>query len=321
VTGAHDVLSPAGPQAAHIAGLWWTLFGASTIVFVLVLGALAIALARARRGDALTSPELAPPPSRERAMGRRIAVAIAICAVALVGLLVASIGTDRALAQLAIADALHLKVTAHQFWWQVTYDDPQPGRVFETANEIRIPVGRPIVITLDSPDVIHSLWIPSLHGKKDLIPGRTATLRLRADTAGEFRGQCAEYCGLQHAFMALDVVALAPDAYERWAEVQRRPAAEPAGERERRGRELFLTGSCMMCHAVRGTAANAHAGPDLTHLASRAHLAAGRLANTPQELRDWIADPQKAKPGVNMPAHHLPPADLEALVAYLGTLQ
>jgi cytochrome c oxidase subunit 2 len=229
--------------------------------------------------------------------------------------------TDRALAHLPLQDALPIRVTAHQWWWEVLYDDPQPGRIFSTANEIHVPVGRPVVVTLLADDVIHSFWVPSLHGKKDLIPGRTNVIEFRADQPGTYRGFCAEFCGLQHAFMSFDVVAMPPQEFDAWAQHQREPAPEPADASARRGRELFLSGSCMLCHAVHGTPANARKAPDLTHVATRERLAAGRIPNTPQDLAAWIADPQKIKPGVNMPAHPLPPDDLQALVAYLGTLK
>jgi cytochrome c oxidase subunit 2 len=315
------VLEPAGPQAAHIADLWWLTTGVCAAVFVLVMLALAWAVWRAPRGNESTPPEVPPPLPRERKAARGVVVAVSLASVLLVALLVASIATDRALAQLAKNDALHVRVTARQWWWQVTYDDPDPTRMFTTANELRIPVGRPVIVSLDSEDVIHSLWIPVLHGKKDLIPGRETTIHFRADEAGDYRGECAEFCGLQHAFMSLDVVALAPGQYESWAEAQRKPAPEPADAAAKRGHELFMSGSCMLCHAIQGTTANGRKAPDLTHVASRAHLAAGRVRNTPGELKEWIADPQKKKPGANMPAHPLPNDDLDALVAYLETLR
>jgi cytochrome c oxidase subunit 2 len=317
----NDVLNPAGPQAAHIADLWWLTFWVCAVVLVAVLAALAWALWRAPRADASTAPDANPGSAREKKTARHVIAAVALASILLIGLLVASVATDRALAHLPMGDALHVRVTAHQWWWDVTYDDPQPTRIFKTANELHIPVGRPILVTLDSDDVIHSFWVPNLHGKKDLIPGRTATIQFRADKAGEYHGQCAEFCGMQHAFMAFDVVAVPPEQFEAWAEAQRRPAQEPQDAAAQRGRELFLSGSCMLCHAIQGTSANAHKAPDLTHVASRARIAAGRLANTPQDLAAWIADPQKLKPGVNMPAHLLPGEDLNALVAYMRTLK
>jgi cytochrome c oxidase subunit 2 len=316
-----NVLVPAGPQAAHIAALWWLTLAVCALVFITVLGALAWGLWRAPRGNLVTPPDTTPAPDAEQRLRRRVTAAVAISTVLLIGLLVASVATDRALAQLSLVDAVHIRVTAHQWWWEVVYDDPEPERLFATANELRIPVGRPILVTLQSDDVIHSFWVPSLHGKKDVIPGRTATIQFRADKPGTYRGPCAEYCGLEHAFMRFDVIAVPPEEYEVWAEAQRKPAAEPVDAAARRGRELFLSGSCMLCHAVHGTTANARKAPDLTHVASRAQLAAGRLKNTPENLADWIADPQKLKPGVNMPAHLLIEDDLKALVAYLETLK
>jgi len=315
------VLDPAGPQAAHIAELWWVTLAVCALVFVAVLAVLAWGLWRAPRGDPQTAPGARPAPGAEKHLIRWVTAATVISTILLSGLLVASVATDRELAQLSLTNALNVRVKAHQWWWEVTYDDPQPERMFATANELRIPVGRPVLVTLDSGDVIHSFWVPRLHGKKDLIPGRTATIQLRADKAGEYHGPCAEYCGLQHAFMAFEVIALPPEQFETWAEAQRKPAADPEDAAARRGRELFLSGSCMLCHAIHGTTANARTAPDLTHIASRARLGAGRLANTPQDLAAWIADPQKFKPGVNMPAHLLPDDDLKALVAYLGMLK
>jgi|KBSSwiStaDraftv2_1062776.scaffolds.fasta_scaffold00737_18 cytochrome c oxidase subunit 2 len=318
---AHDALRAAGPQAAHIADLWWLTLGVCAFVFVAVLAALAWALWRTPRSDAGTPADAAPAPAAEKRIGRRVTVAVTISSVLLIGLLIASVMTDRALAHLSLDDALHVQVTAHQWWWTVTYDDRQPERIFTTANELYVPVGRPVLVTLHSDDVIHSFWVPSLHGKKDLIPGRVATIQFRADQPGEYLGECAEFCGLQHAFMAFDVVALAPAQFEAWADAHRKPAAEPEDAAARRGRDLFLSGSCMLCHAIQGTSANAHKAPDLTHFASRARIGAGRLPNTPANLAAWIADPQKIKPGVNMPAHLIPGDDLGALVAYLGTLR
>jgi cytochrome c oxidase subunit 2 len=320
-TAVHDALAPAGPQAAHIAELWWILVAACVVVFVAVLAALGWAVWRAPRADAGTPPQVELVAHIERKAGRRVAWALAVSSVLLVALLVASIATDRAMAKLSLTDAVAVHITAHQWWWEVTYDDALPERVFATANEIYVPVGRPVVATLESVDVIHSFWVPSLAGKKDLIPGRTSTIEFRADAAGRYRGPCAEFCGWQHANMFLEVVAVPPADFEAWADAQRKPAADPSDAMAKRGRELFLTGSCMMCHAILGTTANARKAPDLTHVASRERLAAGRIANTPSELAAWIADPQRIKPGANMPAHPISGDDLQALVAYLGTLK
>jgi cytochrome c oxidase subunit 2 len=317
----NNVLDAAGPQAAHIVDLWWLTLWVCVVVFVVVMAMLGLGLWRAPRGDAGMPPDVAPVSAGERHLRWGVGAGIAVSSFLLIGLLVASVLTDRALALMPVDDALNVRVTAHQFWWEIVYDDPQPDHVFSTANELYIPVGRPVVVTLEADDVIHSFWVPNLHGKKDLIPGRRATIRFRADRPGDFWGRCAEYCGVQHAFMAFDVVAVSAERFAAWAEAQRKPAAEPSGPAAQRGRELFLSGSCMLCHAIQGTTANARKAPDLTHVASRAHLAAGRLANTPQTLAAWITDPQRIKPGANMPTHLLPGDDLAALVAYLETLK
>jgi cytochrome c oxidase subunit II len=315
-----DVLQPGGPQAAQIAGLWWLTFWVCTAVFVAILAAVAFALWRSPRATTGESPEF-PSPEAEKRVGWRVGAALGVSTLLLLWLLVASIFTDRALAHLPQANALNVRITGHQWWWDVIYDDPKPERMFNTANELYIPVGRPIIATLTSEDVIHSFWIPNLHGKKDAIPGRTSTIQFQADKPGVYRGECAEFCGLQHAFMAFRVVALPPAEFDAWAEAQRKPASEPGAPDAQRGKELFLSGTCMMCHAIQGTTANARKAPDLTHVASRERLAAGRLLNTPEDMARWIEDPQKIKPGVNMPAHPLKAEDLQALVAYLGTLK
>jgi len=312
-----DALDAAGPQAAWIARLWWISLWLCVAVFIGVMAALGWALWRSHRAAAAGD---AAPVRRDRALRILVGSATLLSSVLLVGLLEVSVLTDRALARLPGKDAVAIHVIAHQWWWEVVYQDPQADHVFATANELVIPVGRPIVVTLDADDVIHSFWVPNLHGKKDLIPGRTSTIEFRADRAGRFVGRCAEFCGVQHAFMAYDVVAMPPDGYAAWVRHERSSAPEPQAAAAVRGRELFLTGSCMMCHAVQGTSAQGRRGPDLTHFASRAHIGAGSIANTPEALGHWIEDPQKLKPGANMPSHFLPPDDLAALVAYLETL-
>jgi cytochrome c oxidase subunit II len=228
--------------------------------------------------------------------------------------------TDRALAQLPLKDGLSIEVTAQQWWWKVRYQANEPALEFETANELHVPVGRPVVIKLESKDVIHSFWAPNLHGKKDLIPGRITTIRFRADKPGVYRGQCAEFCGYQHAKMAFVVVAEERDAYERWVAEQRRTAREPSDALLKRGQQVFLTSACVMCHAIKGTIADGRTGPDLTHLASRRTLAAGTLPNTRGNLAGWILDPQGIKPGANMPPTAIAPDDLQALLHYLESL-
>ena len=315
-----NALDMAGPQSAAIGQLWWLTLWLCVFVFIALMAALAWGLWRSRGGSA-KSPVARLDARIERGASRVVGAAVTLSAILLTGLLVASVSADQALANLPLSDALAIRVTAHQWWWEVSYDDVRPDRVFTTANELVIPVGRPVVVTLQADDVIHSFWIPNLHGKKDLIPGRAAKIELRADRAGTYVGRCAEYCGLEHAFMAFDVVALPESGFDAWQAHQRSDAVEPQGAVAERGRELFVTGSCMLCHAIQGTSAAGRRAPDLTHFASRAHIGAGRVANTPQALAAWIEDPQTIKPGVNMPAHLLPREDIAALVAYLETLR
>jgi len=320
IESAHDALLPAGPQAVALANLWWVLLAACVLVFVAVMAALAWALWRAPRATTASAPDT-PQRAGEARMRRWVGAAVVVSGMLLLLLLAASAFTDRALAGLPLGDAVHIELTGHQFWWEARYDDADPSRIFTTANELHVPVGRPVLLTLRASDVIHSFWVPSLHGKKDLIPGRESTFAFRADRAGIYRGQCAEFCGWQHANMALLVIADEPGAYEQWASAQRAPASAPASDEERRGRELFATSTCAMCHAVAGTLAQGRRAPDLTHVASRLTIAAGTLPNTAATRAAWILDPQQFKPGVNMPPHEFAPQDLAALGAFLGSLR
>ena len=314
----HSVLEPAGPQAGHIHALWLLMLGVCSVVLVAVTIAVLLAVRRASRADAPTG---GANKRAERMAHRAVAVAIGVSVVLLVGLFGATVVVDRALAQLPVTDAVHIRLTGHQWWWEAIYDDPQPANVFATANELHIPVGRPVLLTLEADDVIHSFWVPNLSGKKDMIPGRTATLALRADSPGVYRGQCAEFCGYEHAKMVLLVVAEAPASYAAWVERERGTAKPPADDAARKGQQLFMTSTCAMCHAVAGTDANGQHAPDLTHVASRRTLGAGAIRNEPSALAAWIADPQSIKPGVKMPPHAFKPEDMQALIAYVQTLQ
>ncbi len=307
-----SALHPAGPQAASISDLWWLMFWTCTAVYVVVLGMLVAAIWRRRATQE---------PARERSLVRSVVAATGVTVVILFGLLFASVATGRAVASLGSAEALVIEVTGHQWWWDVTYDNPDPSLRVRTANELHLPVGRQVRIQLSSNDVIHSFWVPNLHGKMDLIPGRQTALWLQADRPGVYRGQCAEYCGLQHANMALTVVAESSDDFERWIIGQRQPAPEPASDEQKRGREIVERGSCAMCHAVAGTTAGGRTAPDLTHFATRSTIAAGVAPNTPGYLAGWIANPQHLKPGSKMPATGLSSEDLQAVLAYLGTLR
>jgi cytochrome c oxidase subunit 2 len=327
VAGPQDALRPAGIQAEHILQLWHGTLALCGVVFVLVLGACLLSLWRAARGSARTAPDLSPldevAAPRERRLLRAVGWSTALAGAGLLVLLGGDIWTGRALAQLPAEGALRIELVGHNWWWEAHYKDPLSGRAFATANELHVPVGRAVIITLRSDDVIHSLWVPNLHGKLDLIPGRSTEIRIRADRAGAYRGQCAEFCGLQHAMMALLVVAQEPAAYAAWAQGQHQPAAPLANEDHavRRGRQVFMENQCMGCHAIRGTAAVGAAGPDLTHLASRQTIAAGTLPNRRGHLAGWIVDAPSIKPGARMPAMPLAPDDLQALLAYMESLR
>lgn len=302
-SGAHpqSALHPAGPDSAALADLIWGLTGILTVVFVITV-AIAAAAVAPRRPDAAPS-ELGP---------RFVAISgIAIPTVILFGILGWSLQTTFAVrpGQGAVA----LQVVGHQFWWEVRY--PQAGIV--DANHLVLPAGSPVVLELWSDDVIHSLWIPNLHGKVDLLPERRSGFWLRADAPGVWRGACTEYCGTQHARMLLTVEALEPAAFEAWQVGQVARAAEvPEGP----GREVFVSAGCAACHAVRGVSA-ADRGPDLTHVASRPTLAAGVLPNTRENLIQWLRAPQEVKPGNQMPPSQLPDREFEALVDWLGSLR
>lgn len=219
-------------------------------------------------------------------------------------------------------DALVVGVRGHMWWWDVSYRDPATGAEIRTANELRIPLGRPVYVALSSADVIHSFWVPQLAGKLDMVPGRMQHLLLSADRAGTYRGQCAEFCGEQHARMALQVVALEPAAFEAWLAAQARPATAPATPRQELGRQAFLAHRCDACHAVRGVGAESRLAPDLTHVGSRLELAAGTLPNTPENRRQWIAHVQELKKGARMPSYdRLDAATLDAMADWLGALR
>lgn len=312
-------LDAAGVQAARIADLFRLFFGIALVVWVLVVLALAVAVLRRRDRAEDQTPD--PSTARDRRPHRVVGLAIAASAMTLFAMLVGSVLTGKAIGAMAPKDALTVKVVGHQWWWEVTYPHADPSLQLTTANEIHVPVGRPVRFELESRDVIHSFWVPALHGKIDAIPGKRTTMFLQADRPGRYEGRCAEFCGLQHAKMKILVVAEAPADFERWLDAQRAPGRAPASDAERRGAELFVTTRCSSCHAVLGTEARASTGPDLTHVGSRWSIGAGALPASRQHLAAWIRDPQQAKPGNKMPATPMAPGDLDALVAYLESLR
>lgn len=247
-----------------------------------------------------------------------------LIAIGLIGLTFASFLTDRGMADAIPPDrrTINIIVTAKQFWWDVNYAfDNEPSKNIRTANELHLPVGVPARVTLKSSDVIHSFWIPNLAGKQDLIPGRVNDLVLLPNRTGVFRGQCAEFCGIQHAHMALDVTVESRAHFANWLAAQGKPAPAPASPLQKAGYLYVMNRECSGCHAIAGTAANATVGPDLTHLMSRRSLAAGTLPMGRAGLYAWVADPQGVKPGNNMPYVGLDANELHAVTAYLETLK
>jgi cytochrome c oxidase subunit 2 len=316
-SGWQNALDPASGDAEHISWLFWLFVAVLGAIWALVMVVLGLALMmRSRRiDDPLTSH-----PERDQRTAWVIAVlsgATLVTVLILTG--ISFVGQRRLFGPRE--EAVTIRVTGHQWWWDVRYEDHDPARTFTTANEIHLPVGKPVNIKLNSSDVIHSFWVPNLMGKLDLIPGRENQLRLTADRAGIYRGQCAEYCGLQHAHMGFMVVIEPQEAFERWRNGQIAPAAQPDDEERKRGQAAFLSQPCVMCHSVRGTTAGGRVAPDLTHIGGRLTLAAGTLPVSRGNLAAWIVDPHGIKPGVNMPMIKLPPDDLNAISAYLEGLK
>ena len=323
LSGCNEVqnaLHAAGAQARHIEQMWWLLVIVCGLMYVLVLAFLAHSAVRRRRArrPGEDAPDLAPD---HKALTMTLVVWTGLITVGLILLTFASYLTDARLARAAAEPKLQIEVTAYQWWWRVKYVSDDPSRQFETANELHLPVDVPVRISLRSHDVIHSFWVPNLHGKQDLIPGRDTNMHVLPESTGVFRGQCAGFCGAQHAHMAVDVFVESQGDFDRGSDSQRQIAAEPTSEQAIQGREVFMRTACVMCHSIRGTLAAASVAPDLTHVASRRSLAAGTLRNNTGNLAGWLADPHSVKPGTHMPYVGLAPQELTALVAYLGELE
>jgi cytochrome c oxidase subunit 2 len=284
------------------------------VVYVLVLIATFWALARRRHvGDDL--------PRTSQTITGVIAVCAAITTVVLIVFTVSSVVAGRGLTSPTGPGAVTVDVIGHQWWWEFQYRDVTPSDFVTSPNELHIPVGVPVHIKAMSRDVIHSFWVPNLHGKRDLIPGQVTNTWIQADQPGVYRGQCAEFCGYQHANMSFVVVAEPLDKFQEWIQHQRQPASDPHSDEEKHGHDVFLQSTCVMCHTIRGTDAGARLGPELTHVGSRMTIAAGTLPNTRGHLGGWVANPQSIKPGVRMPPNALEPPDLQAVLTYLRSLR
>ncbi|MDO5629052.1 MAG: cytochrome c oxidase subunit II [Mobilicoccus sp.] len=340
-----QMINPAGSSAQAVDGHMWTMLIVGTVVWIIVVVAMLVALVRRKESTSESAHRRAP-------LVVLVSGAI-IPAVIIVAIMAQSVLVLQQTDPGDVGEDTVVEVIGHQYWWEVRY--PQSGII--DANEIHIPTGRRVRLEITTNDVIHSVWVPSLAGKMDMIPGRTNTMWLETDQPGTYWGQCAEFCGVQHALMRFAVVAHEPEEFDGWvagraeafaqaappspavpnAPVQPPEApevppteaplpggpAEPATEEElvTRGREVFMSSSCVYCHAIAGTEAQGEFGPDLTHLASRASLGAGIMPNNRGNLAGWIVDPQSIKPGNEMPGTDLSGTDLQAMLAYLESLE
>jgi cytochrome c oxidase subunit II len=309
-----SALNPVSEHAEDIAVLWWIFFTGATAIFVAVMFLLGIGLWRARNRE---ESGLSHAASRNLVIAAGVAIPLAI----LVTLVGGSLFLGRSVAAKPPDNALRISITGWMWWWEVEYLDQAGQPIATTANELHIPVGQPVELLLTSADVIHSFWVPPLHGKTDLLPGDINRIWFTADKPGTYRGQCAEFCGLQHARMAFLVIAESQAAFRTWLAQQAEPAAAPESTQLQQGLDVFLTSGCATCHTVRGTPASGDLAPDLTHLATRRTLAALTIPNTRGHLGGWISDPHGVKPGVFMPRTLLAPEELTALTAYLESLR
>lgn len=308
-SGPQSALDPSGPKSEGIADLFWAMTIAGSAIFVAFVALTLYAVYFRKRQHSLR-------------FARRLIVigSVVIPTVLLAVLLIYGLRVLPEHLAPAPKGSMRVYVSGHQWWWRIRYETPS-GASFETANELRLALDRPVQFVLDSPDVIHSFWIPNLAGKVDMIPGRTTQLALTPTRAGDYRGQCAEYCGTSHAWMAFSVVVLEQADFDAWLDGQAAPA-RAAGELAIRGENAFMASGCGACHTVRGTAARGVIGPDLTHVGSRRSIGAGLLPRSEAAFERWVRNTSSLKPGVHMPAFGmLPDATLHDIATYLESLK
>lgn len=306
-----SALNPAGVDAARVTELWVWMAAGAALAWTAVVGLLVWA-AYGRRSN---------PMSPSGAIRLVIVGGAVIPTVVLTGLLVYGLAGTREMLEPAPDGGLVVQVTGEEWWWRVRYVLPS-GEVIESANEIRLPVGRRVNLELRSADVVHSLWIPALGGKMDMIPGRTTRLSLEPTRAGTWRGACAEFCGMSHAAMGLVAVTMEPDSFRAWLDDRSAPASAPATSASMRGHDVFENHGCGACHTVRGTQAAGRLGPDLTHVGARRTVGDGSLPNDTTGFARWLSGTDRIKPGVRMPHFGmLSRRDLSDLSAYLDALR
>jgi cytochrome c oxidase subunit 2 len=319
--GRQSVLDPAGPSNRSVNHLFWAMLIVASIIWLAVVIAAFSASLTGRRATREDLEPIIDVPNERHRRDRGIVAGLAgATAVILLVFLIYDFTVGRALAERP-SKTLTIELIGHQWWWEVQYIDPDPSKIVVDANELHIPAGESVQVKLKSRDVIHSFWVPNIIGKRDLIPGYTSSLFLNADKPGVYRAQCAEFCGAEHAKMALIVVVHSRSDFANWLAKARAPAAEPNDSSAKAGEQVFLAGPCSSCHAITGVAAYGTVGPNLTHVASRQTIGAGTLPNTRGNLGGWVVDPQSIKPGVRMPSNQLEPKDLRNLLDYLQTLK
>jgi cytochrome c oxidase subunit II len=310
-----SMLEPHGTDADSVALLSWLMFAIAGIVLLIVTILLWMAYRRSRQEEQKGGDLYA----NDRGLLRNVVlgggVAPILILLVMMGL---AIWLENTKSVKAAAGNTDIEIIGHQWWWEVHYTEQD----FYTANEIHIPAGQTVTLHVTTADVIHSFWVPELHGKFDMIPGQTNTFTIKADKAGIYRGQCAEFCGAQHAHMAFLVIAQSAEDYKAWLAAQAQPGVEPkVGSLEQQGQQAFLGSACVYCHTIRGTNASGRVGPDLTHLGSRQTIASGTLPNNPGNLAGWMINSQTIKPGNHMPPMDLNGDQVQALLAYLATLK
>jgi cytochrome c oxidase subunit 2 len=318
--GIQTALGGDGAEGAKFVTLFTIFLVVTGTVYLLVIAFLVAAILR-RRTERTHAVEQGTHHESHPLLRPALAGWAALVVIGLAILAIASFVTDRSLARPPREPQVAIKVTGNQWWWDVEYQEPSPAQNLRTANELHLPVGIPVRIRLESKDVIHSFWVPNLAGKQDLIPGRVNDIMFVPRKVGLFRGQCAEFCGTQHANMALVVQVESLADFRRWYAAQLAPAQPPRTPEALAGYQYVTTRECSVCHNISGTSAGGRVGPDLTHLASRRTIAAGALPMSEGNLYGWVADPQSQKPGTKMPTIGLDAQQLHAVVAYLEGLK
>ena len=313
-TGSPSIFATHGPDAAQTARLAWLMFGIAAVVLSIITVLLLMVFFRPRG-----KREGIDVYANDHRSLRSVLVGGGLVPIAVLMIVMGiGIGIENQFSDPPGSDPLTIEVIGHQWWWEIHYTDQN----FNTANEIHIPAGQPVTVHVTTADVIHSFWVPQLHGKIDMIPGQTNTITLEADQPGIYRGQCAEFCGAQHANMAFLVIAEKPDLFQAWLSSQEKSSVQPkVGSIEQQGQQAFLGSACTYCHTIRGTNASGKIGPDLTHISSRTTIGAGSLPNTAGNLAGWIINSQSIKPDNRMPPMDLTSAQLQAMLDYFATLK